>query len=132
MVPKVGGLLVLMAAMLGGCAMWTRTPAHHVSYDYSDRAFYDHPYAQSPAYATNFVQNVRIVASAADEQAAPVLAKSVPEQKAEGAGAISEVEVLAPPAELPAKSASQGTVLRQTTSAGSTRSGESSTASADR
>jgi len=133
MFPKAGGLLVLMAAMLGGCAMWTRTPAHNVSYDYSDNAFYDHPYAQSPVYASNFVQNARVVPSVTDDEPAPVLAKSVPEQKAEGAAGIPEVLVsVPPPVEAPAKSASQGTVVRQTTSAGSTRSGESSSAAADR
>ena len=135
MVPRFGALLVLMATMLGGCAMWTRVPAHQVSYDYSDHAFYDHPYAPSPAYATNFVQNVHVVTPMADEQPAPTLAKTVPEQKAEGAGSIPEVEVSAPApvAAPPAKSASQGVVLQQTTSAGSSRAGESSSvALADR
>jgi len=132
MVPRFGGLLVLMATMLGGCAMWSRMPAHQVSYDYSDHAFYDHSYAPSPVYATNFVQNVRIVTPVADEKPAPTLAKTAPEQKAEGASDIPEVVVLAPPpvAESPAKSASQGAAVQQTTSAGSTRSGESSSAAA--
>ena len=128
MVPKLGGLLVLMTAMLGGCATWTRVPAHQVSYDYSDRTFYDHSYAPSPAYADNFVQNVSVARSAEPEQTAPTLAKTAPEEKAEGAGGIPVVEVSAPSpvAEPPAKSASQGVIVRQTTSSGPTRSGQSS------
>jgi len=136
MVPKLGGFLVLMTAMLGGCAVWTRMPAHQASYDYSDRAFYDRPYASSPAYATNFVQNVKIVDGSAAEQTAPALAKTAPEQKTEGAGADLQVEILAPPpvSEPPAKRASQGegVVPPQTTSPGETRSGRSSSSSADR
>jgi hypothetical protein len=133
MIPKLGGLLVLMTAMLGGCATWTRMPAHEVDYDYSDRAFYDHPYAPSPAYAANFVQNARIVSGVADEQTAPTLAKTAPEAKAEGASVDPPAEIpAAPPVEQPpAKSASQGVVLPQTTSSGPTRSGQSSS-SADR
>src|SRR5262245_51885160 len=111
MVPKVGALLVLMTATLGGCAVWTRVPPHQVSYDYSDHAFYDHPYAPSPVYTANFVQNVRIAASATEEQTAPTLAKTAPPQKAEGGADIPEVEVSAPPPAGPAaRSSSPSTV----------------------
>jgi hypothetical protein len=130
MVHKLSGFLVLMTAMLGGCAVWTRTPAHQASVDYSDRAFYDRPYASSPAYTANFVQNAKIVDDAPAEQPASTLAKTAPEQKSEGAGADFQVEIPVPPpvSEPPAKRASQGegAVPRQTTSPGENRSGRSS------
>jgi len=122
MVSKLGGVLVLMATMLGGCAVWTHTPAHTVAYDYSDHEFYDHAFATSPVYTENSVGNVMLARGPVEDQTAPSRAKTAVDSKGEGEGA-DIPEITAPPA---AKPPARGGIPGQTTSPGSSRGGRSS------
>lgn len=133
MLSKIGAILVLTTTMLGGCAVWTHTPARDVGYDYSDRAFYDRSFAPSPTYADNFVQNVGVAPSPADDQAAPALAKTAPDQKpeqrAEGGVDADPIAIVVAPVEAappPPRYSSQGVEPRQSTSPGPVSGGRSS------
>lgn len=95
MFSKLGVALVLMASMVGGCAVWTRTSAHEVAYDYSDHDFYDRTFGTSPSYATTSVYNGSVRDGAVDEQTAPTRAKAAPYEAAEGHSVDSKPVVVA-------------------------------------
>ena len=67
---------LIAASLLAGCTIQQRMPVREVAYDFSDYAYYDRPYAESPEYRTDHSQPSSVESAPATAPKADAIPKA--------------------------------------------------------